>query len=854
MSDAPDPFRPSSANGQPDLQHELSEHGAALSECFNRIVAAESRLARTETRVVAAERRSIDGLDQRRRAGTPVAGLTKRLEELEKTYKAQANSHHKHHTTIAKQENLIASQAQQLTTLTNSLKSLQDSMNEMRLQLEEFRSQTALQNNQCPNSYDVLQNLEIVVQAMKDARASDQVIQTLREKNKAIKTRLKTIFAAMGSVSKEDMALLEDTTCDQGSGGPQVLGKRKRTGSMSQVAHRKLPPRVSVTEANAQPNASLPTPESTQVEEQSLGNRQNSAANTDEDAATCSLTRPHGSETGSEVEDDIEILPEANDSNMIEEQGSRSGTDQLPVLHENGSQERSIEVDQESSDSAPAGIHEAGVVNEGPVQEAQRNKNQSVPSLQEVPEKTRETLIASTHGTLNAQPFSASRNQHPALYRSSFAHGRLANTNGLRNSGTMSPWRSPASFALSRPTSSLQSNIDPRLRAWKGEGSHEHETFSDALSRGYRLEDIIQRSSRFASGQLVNGAQSRTKQPTADSGTDGLIRHSTVLQPRQGSVSSTNVTPREPQNGPSVIDSIEASKNAEAIDFSDDENAAPGKKEQIRPRGMEMASTTPLGEPHIALIDRAAVSRTIRELTMEPLRRPVIEDHSQKGPGVANKRPNEISRHSVLPGFTAAIHNLNDSAARHMAASSSRLVGGEPADECQKASLMPSPSNDRHADRREVSAQRDESVVQQTGDKEASCSTLTGLARAGDNAPVKNNGRGRPRKYRRESDIGITLPSPGRGNDDNCAVCKRTGRLLCCDGCPRAYHHRCLNPPMNAKQRVEGDWFCPKCIDQQEEKTLAEASVSTPRQDDPTMIVRRKLAEEAMAREMGRVV
>ncbi|KAK5072633.1 hypothetical protein LTR64_004892 [Lithohypha guttulata] len=48
-------------------------------------------------------------------------------------------------------------------------------------------------------------------------------------------------------------------------------------------------------------------------------------------------------------------------------------------------------------------------------------------------------------------------------------------------------------------------------------------------------------------------------------------------------------------------------------------------------------------------------------------------------------------------------------------------------------------------------------------------------------------------------------------NDDNCASCEKTGWLLCCDGCPKAYHHRCLDPPMKFKDKIQGDWFCPKC-------------------------------------------
>ncbi|XP_051261537.1 autoimmune regulator isoform X2 [Dicentrarchus labrax] len=46
-------------------------------------------------------------------------------------------------------------------------------------------------------------------------------------------------------------------------------------------------------------------------------------------------------------------------------------------------------------------------------------------------------------------------------------------------------------------------------------------------------------------------------------------------------------------------------------------------------------------------------------------------------------------------------------------------------------------------------------------------------------------------------------------NDDECAVCKDGGELICCDGCPQAFHLTCLDPPLTSIP--SGPWQCEWC-------------------------------------------
>ncbi|KAK9838020.1 hypothetical protein WJX74_009849 [Apatococcus lobatus] len=52
-------------------------------------------------------------------------------------------------------------------------------------------------------------------------------------------------------------------------------------------------------------------------------------------------------------------------------------------------------------------------------------------------------------------------------------------------------------------------------------------------------------------------------------------------------------------------------------------------------------------------------------------------------------------------------------------------------------------------------------------------------------------------------------PVSGDGNSDLCMLCNQGGSLLCCDGCPAAYHVRCIGE--TARSLPDGEWLCPEC-------------------------------------------
>ncbi|XP_006898488.1 PREDICTED: autoimmune regulator [Elephantulus edwardii] len=64
-------------------------------------------------------------------------------------------------------------------------------------------------------------------------------------------------------------------------------------------------------------------------------------------------------------------------------------------------------------------------------------------------------------------------------------------------------------------------------------------------------------------------------------------------------------------------------------------------------------------------------------------------------------------------------------------------------------------------------------------------------------------------------------PQLHQKNEDECAVCRDGGELICCDGCPRAFHLACLCPPLH--EIPSGTWRCSSCL---QERTLQDAPLT----------------------------
>uniref|UniRef100_A0A8C5ZJQ2 Autoimmune regulator n=1 Tax=Marmota marmota marmota TaxID=9994 RepID=A0A8C5ZJQ2_MARMA len=69
-------------------------------------------------------------------------------------------------------------------------------------------------------------------------------------------------------------------------------------------------------------------------------------------------------------------------------------------------------------------------------------------------------------------------------------------------------------------------------------------------------------------------------------------------------------------------------------------------------------------------------------------------------------------------------------------------------------------------------------------------------------------------------------PQLHQKNEDECAVCRDGGELICCDGCPRAFHLACLSPPL--REIPSGTWRCACCLQGRVQQGLPQAEEHRP--------------------------
>lgn len=101
---------------------------------------------------------------------------------------------------------------------------------------------------------------------------------------------------------------------------------------------------------------------------------------------------------------------------------------------------------------------------------------------------------------------------------------------------------------------------------------------------------------------------------------------------------------------------------------------------------------------------------------------------------------------------------------------------------------------------------------------EAIQSELNRRTMAAENSDFDRNSKFVSSKKRRASMDDAAGPCLSEGavdestdwNSDECCLCKMDGSLICCDGCPAAFHSKCVG--VASSHLPEGDWYCPECL------------------------------------------
>nr|XP_031538023.1 autoimmune regulator [Vicugna pacos] len=113
-------------------------------------------------------------------------------------------------------------------------------------------------------------------------------------------------------------------------------------------------------------------------------------------------------------------------------------------------------------------------------------------------------------------------------------------------------------------------------------------------------------------------------------------------------------------------------------------------------------------------------------------------------------------------------------------------------------------------------------------------------------APGGGDSRAGPRDRALARPALLSEPQLHQKNEDECAACRDGGELICCDGCPRAFHLACLSPPL--REVPSGTWRCSSCLHgtaQQDLPRTEEPRPQEPPAETQVLLGLRSAGEEA---------
>ena len=828
------------------LHPEMYKQRVAITDCSHQMVAMEARFTSESPRSSHLETRITNSEDRIRRSEGSINSHQKALQQLEADYRFQGEEHIKHERLVQQQGHEIEEQQGQIQCMNKKLEKLRKSMEELRKEMEDNRQIAVAQRAPRPDSQDFLENLEVMVRAMRDARNNDQEKQALRNENKAMKARLRSIASAMGKEAIEAPNLIEDdgvgdSTCV--ADGSQILRKRKRATEAEEQS-RKASRLTLHTLKSLKQGEQLLTPDSTQSDQESQrgcgtsSDDEQLAEQHDQEELGFSQAQPH-------LEDSMPVVDEGG--GVPTAQGP--GVNALPV--EETSMPATAEIGDDEAEATDKAEQSSALLIPTTVSGMQA-RHETDPANQ-IRFQGQPNFLSSLQPASFDHPYYAvPPHMIPTAFssssRSTFASGIPSATLSPYFGGVVLPQSllSPSAYATS-----IQSSLLGRR------ASNEAGPFSDALNRGQRLEDLLTRGGRSS----YAASQATTTSPTTNSATTA-----TTGKP-YGMTSTSHI----------------AVGNAEAIDFSDEENVVPAQQKSEAPEFVQTTSTTPVGQPLQQLPRSTLVSRIVPGEHSESLKRPSMEPPKSRG--------NEVWRRStgsqppmVMPEFAAAIRNLNSSAARNSTTPASSTASP------RLSTLTPPPAADvRTKTRKSEPIARvmveEPRFVSSTGNTQRDFRTLDRQGTVGTHptqheVEKKSNAHKRvvlgssrsaannafankktspktkaiPGVLAKEADSSRTELAEKQQNDDHCAICQKRGKVLLCDGCPKSYHHRCLKPALNPKHEIMDDWYCPSCVESREKRQKAERASVAPQLLEQTLRERDRLAKETMIREEAAAV